>query len=241
MIATLLVIIAFLTSFISGVIGMGGGTILLAAMILSGLVVEHIVPLHGVVQLCSNGSRIAFLFRQINIKITVYFLCGIPLGGYIGYLLLQKIDDPSYLLLGMGILLVYVALKPKKLPDLKLPDMGFFFLGVLAAGVGCLVGITGPLVAPFFVRNDWDKKTIIATMGACQTGVHFIKIPVFISMAFPYSEYLWVSIFMIVAAVLGSRVGVYVLTTMYKERFFTIVRIAMLLIAIRVLYKFFVM
>ena len=54
-----LVPIAFLTSVLAGVMGMGGGVLLIAAM--PGLVpVSAIFPLHAATQLASNLSRAGF-------------------------------------------------------------------------------------------------------------------------------------------------------------------------------------
>ena len=52
-----LVFSALLTSILSGVIGMGGGITLLAVMELF-VPASALVPLHGSVQLMSNGTRV---------------------------------------------------------------------------------------------------------------------------------------------------------------------------------------
>ena len=62
LIPSILFIVAMLTSILSGVIGMGGGILLFSCMTLF-LTLDVIVPVHGVVQLSSNSSRV-WMLRQ---------------------------------------------------------------------------------------------------------------------------------------------------------------------------------
>ena len=55
----ILAVAAFLTATVSGVIGFGGGMLLIAIMPMF-LPPLAVVPVHGVVQLASNASRMAF-------------------------------------------------------------------------------------------------------------------------------------------------------------------------------------
>ena len=63
--AIALVVAAFGTSILSGVIGMGGGMTLLGAMTL-GLPPAWVVPLHAIVQLFSNFTRTLVFLREIS-------------------------------------------------------------------------------------------------------------------------------------------------------------------------------
>jgi uncharacterized membrane protein YfcA len=58
-------VVAVLTSVVSGVMGMAGGMLLLAVMLLR-LEPAVAIPVHGVVQLVSNASRAFFLRRQVR-------------------------------------------------------------------------------------------------------------------------------------------------------------------------------
>ena len=60
-----LFVVAIGTSIISGILGMAGGLLLLVALLVR---LEPVVaiPIHGIVQLVSNGSRAWFLRREVR-------------------------------------------------------------------------------------------------------------------------------------------------------------------------------
>ena len=71
--------IAFFTSTLTAVIGMGGGILLISAM--PGLLpAAAIIPVHGAVQLASNGSRVLLGIRHIEWRIFWPFSIGAVLG-----------------------------------------------------------------------------------------------------------------------------------------------------------------
>ena len=53
---------------ISGIVGMAGGTFLLAIMILLGVTHPVLIPLHAAVQLISNGTRVVAHREHIHWK-----------------------------------------------------------------------------------------------------------------------------------------------------------------------------
>jgi uncharacterized membrane protein YfcA len=79
----ILIITALLTSIISGMTGMAGGTILLA-IIASLVETAYVVPLHATVQLISNSTRLLLFFKHIKWKIILFFLVGVLPGALIG-------------------------------------------------------------------------------------------------------------------------------------------------------------
>lgn len=89
------------TSFISGVLGMAGGMILIGVLSLL-LPITSAMILHGVTQLCSNAFR-AFLSREhIKLKVLPTYL----LGAFIGFLLisiLNFVPSKSFVLIAVGV------------------------------------------------------------------------------------------------------------------------------------------
>lgn len=195
-----------------------------------------IVPLHGIVQLFSNGFRVFVLRRSVHLHTMKFFIGGAAVGGVIGYFLIKEIESSTWFLIVVCILLLYIVFKPKRMPDIKLNALGFFLLGAFTAAVGPLIGTVGPFLAPFFVRDDFAKETIVATKGAAQATVHVIKIPIFLSLQFAYHDYIPHMLGMIVAAYIGTEIGVRMLYRIDQQRFMVAVKITMLLIAIRLLY-----
>lgn len=80
---------ALLTSALSAVVGMGGGIALLAVMAAL-LPATVVVPLHGVVQLFSNGTRAFVMWREVNRQVFALYMlpsvAGVVLGArlYVG-------------------------------------------------------------------------------------------------------------------------------------------------------------
>ena len=236
MLTLYLISAAFTSSMINGLVGMAGGVTLLAAMTLV-LPLEVILPIHGIVLLVSMSSRALFLFDDIARPFCYPFWAGAPLGGVFGYLLLRQIERPTWLYGLIALLLFYVALKPKTLPEVRLRSRGFFILGTVAACVGCLVGATGPLITPFFLRTDLSKEATVATRAACQSVVNLIKLPVFWSLSFDYGAYSPWIVWMAVAVVIGNKLGTVLLRGISNEKFAILTKIAILCIATRLLYK----
>lgn len=226
----------FLTATLSGLIGMAGGVTLLAIMTFF-LEVQVIVPIHGSVQLVSNASRSVFLKENIVWWIFFPFALFAPLGSFVAYSFLKQIASEEFFLIPMALIIFYVLFRPKNVPAIRMGRFGFSVLGFFAGVLSPLMGATGPLLAPFFLRDDLSKESIIATKAVTQTWTHLLKIPVFLGLAFPYHDYMLLIGVMAVMATLGSRYGTYLLGKIPEDVFRLMYRVALALAAFRLLYK----
>jgi uncharacterized membrane protein YfcA len=231
-----LFITATLASMVSAVVGMAGGIILLSIMTLF-LELSVVVPLHGVVQLASNSVRTLSLSQHIKKPIFFYSLVGMPVGTFLSVQLIQSIENREIFYFLIAALIFYVLFKPKKLPALMIPLWGFVPLSFVAGILNPLIGATGPMLAPFFLRDDLKKEEIIATKAAVQMFGHLIKIPAFLFLGFDYQSYWVVTLLMIVGVILGTRYGIYFLKRIEEKSFRLIFRIALFFAALRILYK----
>ena len=99
--------------------------------------------------------------------------------------------------------------------------------------LGPVVGATGLLVAPFFLRDDWRKEQIIATLAVAQAGSHLLKIGAFSLSGFNVFARLDLLLPMALAALLGTLVGRR-LHGVFSERGFRLaVRAVMIVLALR--------
>lgn len=215
---------------------MAGGIVLLSFMTFF-LSLEVIIPVHGIVQLASNGSRTLFLFKDVNRRIFGFFAIGAPIGMFLSAYFVQRLDDERLPYLLIAALIFYVLFKPKKLPPLKIPIPAYAVLGLVTGFLGLLVGATGPLKAPFFLRDDLAKNEIVGTKAACQTMVHLMKLPAFLYLGFAYEEHLVMIGAMVAGALLGTKLGVMALGRMNEAFFRWLYRIALFAAAMRLLYK----
>jgi uncharacterized protein len=215
---------------------MAGGVVLLSTMTFF-LPFNVVVPLHGVVQLVSNSSRCFFLRQHIHKKMTLFFAFGAPLGTWFGVLVLRGLKNNNALLYLLAFLIIYVLFRPKKLPALNIPIKGFFFVGITAGMMAMLIGVTGPLMASFFLREDLTKEEIVATKGATQMISHLSKIVGFISLAFPFIEYWPALTALCCASLIGTKVGVGLLGRVNNDLFKLLYRSALFLALLKILYK----
>src|SRR5690349_22161452 len=74
MLTAAIVAVGFLTSALSGVAGLGGGTILIGVLYALGLAPTVAVPLFAAVQFVSNLSRTLAYFRHVEWRAAGWFL-----------------------------------------------------------------------------------------------------------------------------------------------------------------------
>ena len=182
--------LAMVAAGISAVIGMAGGITLLSGML---LVIPYgaAVPIHGVVQLASNSTRLVVFFKHVKWRIVLWFGFAAAPGAYLGARVVSAVPD-EWLTLGIGafILLATHVPRPKRPRGGDLERAWIFGPVGLAAGfLGMLVGATGPFIAPFFLRENVLKEELIATKAFCQAFVHLWKLPAFMSIGFAYAEH----------------------------------------------------
>lgn len=216
---------------------MGGG-VLLVSMMTFILPYQVIIPIHGVVQFVSNSSRTFYLRKSVRKDFFLPFLLGAPFGLYVAYLILNNFTKPDFYYLLLALFILYVVFKPKKLPQLKLKTKGWVILGFFAAIQSSLMGAGGPLIAPFYVRDDLTKEEVIATKAAQQLIIHFSKIPLFLSLNFSYVEYAGIITAMSLAALLGTFSGIKILAHFEEKLFRKIFKAVLLLSAIRLIFKY---
>lgn len=206
MLSFFLTLAAFLAAVLSGITGLGGGTVLIAVIYAVGLLPVVAVPLHAGVQLASNGARTVAYLEHVHWPSFRWFLLGcVPAPFIVAPLILRA--DPDLIRLTMAAFIL-LAMWPQAMSGIRLHGhAGMVVSGVLAGGVGMIVGATGMLVAPIFLREHWAKQRVIATLAVCQTAAHILKITAFASYGFNVLEYWYWLLPMALAVVFGTWWG----------------------------------
>jgi uncharacterized membrane protein YfcA len=214
----LLVGAALVTSIISGILGMAGGITLLGVMAAL-LPAPVVVPLHGVVQLGSNGTRALAFLRHVRWWVVAWFAPALIVGTAASTRLYAG-GELAWLKPVIGGYLLFFVVWRRKAPVIKAPPAwSYGALGLLAGFVALYVGATGPLLAPFFLREDFAKEEIIGTKAACQILVHLAKLPAFLALGFAYQEHLPLLGLLLVAVVCGTLIGKRILQRMKTDTF----------------------
>jgi uncharacterized membrane protein YfcA len=236
LILTILVTTALIGATISGMIGMAGGMLLLVVMSSVGLPLDVVIPIHGVVQLFSNGTRVVAFLKYVRWRpVLMVVVVGAPmplLGMWLNTLL-----DENVTRLFIGLIVLYATWAPKK-GMANLPEwLAFSLVGFLAGTFGVVIGATGPIVAPFMLRKGWKKEEMIATSAVCQTYSHIIKIIAFGFTGFAFTEHYHLIVPMCAAVIAGTWIGRWLLLKINENWFIVIYRGAITLLALRLIVK----
>jgi uncharacterized membrane protein YfcA len=207
------------TSFISGILGMAGGMILMGVL-LALMPVPAAMMLHGTTQMASNGWR-AWLWRHdIDWRVfrgTVYgSLCVVAV---FGVLQLVGSRPVVYVILGLTPFVSYVL--PPSL-KLNVDRRGHSFAcGVVCTALSLLSGVSGPLLDVFFLPSQMDRRGVVATKAASQTFAHLLKILYFgVVLASAHGTVEWpLALAMVGLAVIGTTLSRTVLERMTDHDF----------------------
>jgi len=165
------------TAFISGILGMAGGMILMGALLLA-LPVPQAMVLHGITQLASNGWR-ALLWRAlIDWRCVLGFAGGAAVALAV-FATLHLVLDRALVLLALAVPPFLLPLLPRSL-ELNVDRRGHpFACGLACMAVQLLSGVSGPLLDTFFLLSRKNRKEVVATKAALQTLGHTAKIAYF--------------------------------------------------------------
>jgi len=236
----ILAVAAFATSVISAIVGLAGGITLLAIML---FFFEPLVaiPLHGVVQLASNGSR-AWIHREhLVLPITArYAALLLPLG-FAGLAFARAVPQ-SAVSLAIGLFVLLATWAPKVLllgthPEESDPNRRFLVLGGVVGFLNTAIGATGPLIAPFFLNLGLTRFAVIGTMASCQVLGHAAKIVVFGATGFAFGEHVVLLALLWAMVVAGTWVGSQLLERVNEKLFRTFYMSVLTLIALRLILK----
>ena len=139
-------------------------------------------------------------------------------------------------LIGIWIL-VFLIWRRRKTQLRTPPNWVYAPLGIFTALISLFVGATGPFIAPFFLSDAFTKEETIATKAACQSAVHFVKIPVFLSIGFDFTGEIPFLATTLVAVITGSLLGKWLLKRINQKTFVIIFEVILLLIAIHLVGK----
>tara|TARA_Y100001934_G_C12290161_1_gene744406 strand:+ start:824 stop:1546 length:723 start_codon:yes stop_codon:yes gene_type:complete len=230
------IIFAYLTATLSGFIGMAGGTMLLALMLMSDWDPTIIVPVHAGVQLISNSTRVYAHLSQVRWKpFGILAACAAPFP-LLGLWLLEG-TDPQKIRMVMGLVILYAAWVPKwGLRKLTEP-LAFGLAGIMGGTLGVVVGAVGPLIAPFFLSGAFVKRQIIATKAMCQTYLHLLKILAFTTVGFVFLDYLELLVPMGLASIAGTYTGKWLLGKISEEKFIYAYKAILTLLALRLIVR----
>ncbi len=215
---------------------MGGGTVLMAAM---GQVLPPtlLIPIHGIVQLGSNLSRVLLGLKEVRREIFLHYLYGALVGALVG-LFVPVTFSPKLIAISVAVFILISTW----IPLYKLVRTGGAFnygvLGSLSTFLSLFIGISGPLIHPFLVKDPRiDRHSFIATEASCAGLTHFLKIIIFVRWGFRVDGYWLALLAMVVMTFVGAYLGKLALHKISERHFKIVVKILVSVLAIRMLFS----
>ncbi len=233
-VAALLVGLSFAASMLTASAGLGGGSIMLAA-IASTLPPVAVIPVHGVIQLGSNAGRAALLLKHVNRPVLGYFAIGAVMGAAIGGQLYVNLPG-AVLKLVIGLFILYTVWGPK-FRKRRIGNRLYALAGAATTFITMFVGGTGPFVAAFISPDRFGKEQTVGTHAACMTIQHGFKVLVFGVLGFAFGPWIMLIVAMVAAGFLGTMVGRAVLLRLPERAFKIAFRTVLTLLALRLIWS----
>jgi uncharacterized membrane protein YfcA len=229
----LLILIAGATSAVTAVTGIGGGMMLIAIMP-GFLPAAAIVPVHAVVQLFANSSRAMFGWRFLRWEFVLAFIAGSILGGSIAAGIAREINL-AYTPLFIAAYILFITWGPA--PKFKKPPPGeFVIIGALQTGLSMLVGATGPMSQAALMARGLTRDALVVSGALMTTFTHLTKVLLFALLGFSFIEFWQVILGMSIAVIVGALIGTRIRYQVPEALFRRILKWALTLLALRMIY-----
>jgi uncharacterized membrane protein YfcA len=225
--------VSFFGSLIAAALGLGGGLLVLATMTLV-LSPAVLIPIHGIVQIGSNGFRAFLLRKEILYRLAPAFIVGTLIGSFVGGQTFVALDT-WVLQLILGLFVLYATWAP----GFKSSNPGpakFFGAGAVAGFATMFIGGSGPLVAPFVNAASPTRQNFVATHASLMTFQHLFKVVVFGVLGFAFGPYIPLLVGLLLFGALGTYTGRAVLNRLPEKVFRVALQTILTLLAVRLLY-----
>jgi uncharacterized protein len=223
-------------AFITSLTGLGGGTLVLAGLLLV-YSPTLAIPLHSFNQLTANGFRTLLFRKVVDWKTVLYYgLLMLP-AAWIGAHLFDLVN-PNWLKIFIGVAIL-ASLRPARQGPQQGPAAGtFVLLGAVSGFLGVFVGAVGPMVTPFFNRLKLSREAMLSTKSAGQMVLQMTKIAAFSGTGtINFLELKHQVLLLVLGSLVGVALSIPVSRRISDRRFNVAVNILLGLIALKVLFE----
>lgn len=184
--ALIIPLCVFVTSAISGVLGMAGGMILMGCLV-SLLPVATAIIVHASAQFVANGSRAVIHRKYIVWASLRYYSIGLTLATAL-MALIAFVPDKATVFLLLGILpFAQLALAKKIHLNILNPWQGML-CGFLSTLLHLGGGVAGMMIDVFFQRTGLTRHQMIASKAATQVMSHTVRFFYFSLLAGSFTD-----------------------------------------------------
>jgi len=225
----------FGTAFLSGVAGLGGGTILIGVLYAAGLSPVEAVPLFAAVQFVSNSSRTVAYLKHVEWRAAGWFsLAAVPATLLVAPFAATVNPDLVCLILAV---LILASLAPGQADKAPLPPrVAFVGAGLLNGSLGMFVGATGLFVGRLFFRPEWTKETTIGTLALTQVIGHGLRVAAYGLVGFSVFAQPQLLVPLALAVVAGTWAGKQANARISRALFDRLFQLILILLSAKLLY-----
>jgi uncharacterized membrane protein YfcA len=227
-----LIAFSIVASAISATTSIGGGSMMLTILALV-LPQPALVPVHGILQLGSNFSRLVFMRRHLPEISFRVFAAGAAIGSVLGGSVAVHVPQKLFIA-GLGAFILWSVWG--RMPGF-MQRIGIGIGGFATGIITMFIGATGPFVGAIMRPMVPDRRQFVAAHAGCMSIQHTFKLVVFGVLGFAYGPYLPLLAAMVAAGALGSYLGRHVLMWLGDERFQLVLKAALTLAALRLIWS----
>ena len=239
-------VVSFFAWIVSTLAG-GGSPFVLIPLVNLLIGAASVPPVITIGMFLGNAHRVLLFWREINWELTMWYAPGAIIGSFLGaYTFTQIHLDWLQLIIGVFLIVSAVLFAIEKNPviaevkaDLlteppkdslsinesghKLKAWYIMPAGFLKAFVSGLVGTTGPVLNPFYLRYGLVKEQLLATKATHVVIIHLVKIITYGAFAALSREEVVAGLAIGIAAIPANLVGKAILSRMSPDQFRQIV------------------
>lgn len=213
-------VVSFVAWFFSMLAG-GGSPLVLIPMVNGMLGPQAIAPVITVGMLVGNAQRSWFFWREIDWKLTRWYLPGATAGAILGAYTFSQIRlewlQAVVALLLLGMVVNYLLNRGDRSFTVK----AWYFLPVsfLNAFGSAIIGSTGPVMNPLYLHYGLIKEQMVATKAFHKTVLHIVKLIAYLTLGTLNPTYLAYGLLIGLAAMPANWLGKQVLEKMSPQQF----------------------
>lgn len=237
--AAILLIIpaAFIGAIVGAVAGFGTGIIMLPVLVLS-FGIHESIPILTVSMMLTNASRAFFNRKEIKLSVVLFFSIGAVPAALIGGVIFSHSPDSALVrILGVYFLLVVIYRHLSWISISQARLWHFIPVGAGTSIVSAVVGVSGPLMAPFFLSYGLLKGAYIGTDALATVAMQGSRLGVFSGLELVSYKILFIGTIIGTITFTGTYVGKRLLNYIPERYFSHIIEVTLIAYGILFLIK----
>lgn len=235
-------ITAVLTSIVSSIAGLGGGTVLLL-VIAQFVAPTAAIPIQGAIQLASNGSRSVLLRDQISWPTVGWASLLVLPGSFLGVLVATSLPEDA-IRVALAVFVLVLAWRPHWLKfagtasSTPEDSRGLLIgVGAMSGFVNSTVGASGPMTSIFYKAVTSTHVAFVATAAAAQVVAHISKLVAFSAAGWRVGEFLDLIAIGVAGVFAGSWIGTRLLGRVSEVWLDRLFKVVLTVLAVRLILR----